>query len=294
MAETLFGDDVRIVDTVDGGYKITHLPSGNNITVDGGGFTTSAAMIDQILLSDYGVDPVTSGEVVQNGGDVKVYTGGQVKNLSNIGGGGSYSDEQAQDAVQALLTGGSNISLSYDDADNTLTIAASIDDTQLSPEEVQDIVGGFVTSGGATSVTYDDANNTLEISSSDTQLSNTEVRSAVEGDTDVADLSGSSGSSGQIPETDGTTVSWVSPTDTNTQAYSLAASGSTSLSSGAGTANTGVSTDSGHYDVSVNPGGADIAVSLDGGGTSYHIHMEEHTTSVGNPTVGWQLLESNL
>ena len=77
-------------------------------------------------------------------------------------------------------------------------------------------------------------------------------------------------------------------------AGTLATSGSTTLSSGSGTADTGVATDGGFYDVYVDPGGADIAVSLDGSGTNYTIHIEEHTTSVGNPTVGWQLARSNL
>ena len=80
----------------------------------------------------------------------------------------------------------------------------------------------------------------------------------------------------------------------NTQAHSLAASGSATLSSGSGTVDTGVGTDSDHYDVNVNPGSADIAISLDGSGSNYVIHLEENTTSVGNPTVGWQLLRSEL
>lgn len=74
----------------------------------------------------------------------------------------------------------------------------------------------------------------------------------------------------------------------------LAASGSTTLSSGAGTADTGVATDSGHYDKSINPGAAHVDASLDGSGTTYTIHFAEQSTAVGNPTVTWQLLESQL
>jgi len=84
------------------------------------------------------------------------------------------------------------------------------------------------------------------------------------------------------------------PSGTNTQAYSTAASGSTTLSSGAGTVDTGIATDGDHYDVNVNPGAADIAVSLDGSGSNYVIHLEENTTSVGNPTVKYQLVRSEL
>ena len=111
----------------------------------------------------------------------------------------------------------------------------------------------------------------------------------------ASDLEQSSATNGQHLAWDGS--AWVPvdpPTDTNTQAHSLAASGSTTLSSGSGTVDTGVATDSDHYDVNVNPGAADIAVSLDGSGSNYVIHLEENTTSVGNPTVDWQLIRSEL
>jgi hypothetical protein len=93
---------------------------------------------------------------------------------------------------------------------------------------------------------------------------------------------------------DGTGTVDVSATDTDTQAFSLAASGSTTLSSGSGTVDTGVATDSGHYDINLNPGAADIAMSLDGSGTNYVVHFEENSTSVGNPTVDWELIQSQL
>jgi hypothetical protein len=113
----------------------------------------------------------------------------------------------------------------------------------------------------------------------------------------ASDLEQSNATNGQHLAWDGSAWVPVDPptdTDTNTQAYSLAASGSTTLSSGAGTVNTGVGTDSDHYDINVNPGTADIAASLDGSGSNYVIHLEENTTSVGNPTVKYQLLRSEL
>ena len=158
------------------------------------------------------------------------------------------SDEEVQDVVGPFLSGGSNVTVSYDDSNDVLTIESTDTDTQLSTEDVQDIVGPFVNGGTNVSVNYDDGNNTLTISA----------------------------------------------TDTNTQAFSVAASGSTTLSSGSETADTGVATDSNHYDVNINPGAADIAVSLDGSGSNYVIHIEENTTSVGNPTVDWQLVRSEL
>lgn len=67
-------------------------------------------------------------------------------------------NERVDDRVDSLLTAGSNVSLTYDDAAGTLTIASTDTNTQLTTEEVQDIVGGMVDGGTETNVavTYDD------------------------------------------------------------------------------------------------------------------------------------------
>tara|TARA_Y100000004_G_scaffold41296_1_gene44879 strand:+ start:4061 stop:6061 length:2001 start_codon:yes stop_codon:yes gene_type:complete len=68
-----------------------------------------------------------------------------------------FTDERVDDRVNALLTAGTNMSLSYDDAANTLTISSS----GKTQEEIEDIVGGqLVTNGSHTNITasYDDAN----------------------------------------------------------------------------------------------------------------------------------------
>lgn len=76
------------------------------------------------------------------------------------------------------------------------------------------------------------------------------------------------------------------------------ASGEATLSSGSATVDTGVSTSTtaGYFvGVALRPeSGADIAASVedDSGGTgNWVIHLEENTTSVGNPTVGWKLTQ---
>ena len=66
------------------------------------------------------------------------------------------TNERIDDRVNALLTAGTNMSLTYDDAVNTLTIASS----GKTQEEIEDIVGGqLVTNGSHTNITasYDDA-----------------------------------------------------------------------------------------------------------------------------------------
>lgn len=80
----------------------------------------------------------------------------------------------------------------------------------------------------------------------------------------------------------------------DTLALNVVASGSETLSGGSGTVDTGVAVDDAHYMVPVSPqSGADIAMSLedDTGGTgNYVLHLEENTSSIGNPTIGWKML----
>ena len=67
------------------------------------------------------------------------------------------------DAVNALLTAGTNVSVNYDAAAGTLTISATDTDTntQLTGEEVRTIVQQFVTAGDNISVAHNDAGDTL-------------------------------------------------------------------------------------------------------------------------------------
>lgn len=68
-----------------------------------------------------------------------------------------YTDERVDDRVDTLLTAGTGISLSYDDAAGSLTITNS---ATTDTESIQDIVGAqLVTNGSHTNITasYDDA-----------------------------------------------------------------------------------------------------------------------------------------
>lgn len=77
-----------------------------------------------IDLADNGADPNSNGEIAQNSNDVKVYTGGSVLNLSNVGTSG-YSDEDAQDAVGNILSGDFN----YDDAADSIDMSPHVGTT---------------------------------------------------------------------------------------------------------------------------------------------------------------------
>jgi len=96
---------------------------------------------------------------------------GELADLSD-----TQSDEEVQDLVNALLAGGSNITLTYDDANDTLTI----DTSALNEEEVEDAVSTLLTGGTGISLTYDDANDTLTIDGH-TRYSDEEAQDAVGG-----------------------------------------------------------------------------------------------------------------
>lgn len=67
--------------------------------------------------------------------------------------------EMIQDMVASLLVAGSNITLTYDDTTNTITIAAS----GVSAEEVDDRVASLLVAGTNVALVYDDGANALTI-----------------------------------------------------------------------------------------------------------------------------------
>jgi hypothetical protein len=76
-------------------------------------------------------------------------------------------------------------------------------------ESITSLVGAHVALSDLSAASHSSLSG---VGSSDhhTRYSDSEARSAVEGTTDVADLAGGLGTSGQVPRTDGTSVSWVS------------------------------------------------------------------------------------
>jgi len=66
------------------------------------------------------------------------------------------TDEQLQDKVSAFLGGGENTDVAYDDTNNALTV------TGVTDEQLEDKVAGLLQGGSNVTVSYDDANNILE------------------------------------------------------------------------------------------------------------------------------------
>lgn len=101
-----------------------------------------------------------------------------------LGGGATdtvLTDEQLQDKIDAFLVAGSNITLTYDDAAGTLTIAATGTGGGLTAEQVRDTIAAFLVGGTNVTVTHDDTNNTLTIAATDTntQLTDEQLQDKV-------------------------------------------------------------------------------------------------------------------
>ncbi|HAO34045.1 MAG TPA: hypothetical protein DCQ84_13985 [Candidatus Competibacteraceae bacterium] len=68
--------------------------------------------------------------------------------------------EAVDDRVAALLVAGANVTLSYNDATNTLTVSAT-GGGSYTDEQAQDAVGAILTDSATVDFTYDDAANTI-------------------------------------------------------------------------------------------------------------------------------------
>lgn len=72
----------------------------------------------------------------------------------------SYTDEQVRDVIAAALTAGAGITVTADDAANTITIAI---DTTAESERIRDVIGAALVAGAGISITVDDAGESITI-----------------------------------------------------------------------------------------------------------------------------------
>lgn len=70
------------------------------------------------------------------------------------------TNEEVEDLVDSLLVGGTGTTLSYDDANSSLTINGA---TQYTDEMAQDAVNALLVGGNAIDLAYDDANDSLTV-----------------------------------------------------------------------------------------------------------------------------------
>jgi len=135
--------------------------------------------VDNSASTIAGLDDVVSGKA-EDADISPIQSSSDVDHDSTTGGTDSdahhtrYSDEEAEDAVAAILGGGDNITVTHDDANDTLTVDTSALDT----EEVEDAVASLVGSDSNLSWTYDNPGDTLTISlSSSVSVSSLETKS---------------------------------------------------------------------------------------------------------------------
>lgn len=74
--------------------------------------------------------------------------------------GGGYTDEQARDAIGAALVAGSGISISVNDAGDTITISGT---GSYTDEMARDAIGAALTSGAGIAITVNDAGDTITV-----------------------------------------------------------------------------------------------------------------------------------
>jgi hypothetical protein len=115
-----------------------------------------------------------------------------------------HTSERVDDRVNALITAGTNITTSYDDAAGTLTINSS----GKTQEEIEDIVNGLVVGGTNITSTYDDTNGTLTLAG----LSDGDIRGLVSAGGDLS-YNSSTGAFSFTERTDAEVRGLVSVTD---------------------------------------------------------------------------------
>lgn len=147
---------------------LTTTPFGRSLLtlVDAAALRTAAGLGDLATLSTITSSEITDGTIVNadiNGAAAialsKLATDPLARaNHTGTQTASTISDltEAVQDIAGALIVAGANVTVTYDDAANTLTLAVS-----GLTEAVQDIVGALGFGGSGLSATYDDAGNTL-------------------------------------------------------------------------------------------------------------------------------------
>jgi len=93
--------------SADSGRVFVAADTGLEYYGDSGSWEIREVASDIFDLKDASADPSANGEVQRNAGDVKVYSGGAVQNLSNVGSGGSGLSSVTSGTVTA--TGGAGV-----------------------------------------------------------------------------------------------------------------------------------------------------------------------------------------
>lgn len=126
------------------------LRAGVSVGVADGGKATESTGSSSIASFGYTIQSYTAGDIAKIVPYQKVRAGF----LRNVGGGASYSNEKAQDAIGNAMTGTGATSVSYDDQAGTITVNSTDTDTTLSNQEVQTAINNDGDHGSTASHNY--------------------------------------------------------------------------------------------------------------------------------------------
>jgi len=208
-ASTLYYTDERVDDEVNSllsagnGITLNYDDAGNTLTITSGGATTEEIQDDawdvltgtQSLISvsyddandevDFTVEPSLSN-YTNDAGFINDLSGFTTDDLTEGSSNLYFSEERVDDRVNQLLQEGNGVTLTYDDAGGSLTIAAS----DVTAEEIQDSAWDVLTgTQSLINVSYDDANDevdfTVESDLSNFNFSNVTSDEIAEGSTNL-------------------------------------------------------------------------------------------------------------
>ncbi len=90
--------------------------------------------------------------------------------------GGTYTDENARDAIAAALVAGSGVTITPNDGADTITIAST---GSYTDEDARDAIGTALTAGTGITITPNDGADTITVASSITQYTDELARDAI-------------------------------------------------------------------------------------------------------------------
>ncbi len=148
------------------------------VTVNDAGDTITIA-VDTATFSELIVDTIAAALVAGSGMDAITYNDGAgTITLSSLGGGvgGGLTNEDVRDVVATFAVAGSGVTITHNDAGDTLTFAL---DTATVNELARDALGTALIAGTGITKTVNDAGDTITIASSITQYTDEMARDAL-------------------------------------------------------------------------------------------------------------------